>query len=88
MFTVEREDNPLLYLLNYLLSLALYGDKFAAESMRDIHDAFRAQLPHRKLCLQSKIKSSALDIPVFRTPGPNEAMTFEQVAKLPPRTPS
>ena len=68
-FIVEREDNPLLCLLDHLLSLALYDDVFAAESLRDVSNIFRAQVPRGKKCLQLKIKRSALDVPVFRAPG-------------------
>lgn len=42
---------------------------FAAESLRDVSNIFRARIPSGKKSLQLKIKRSALDIPVFRTPG-------------------
>lgn len=68
-FIVEREDNPLLCLLDHLLSLALYDDVFAAESLWNVSNIFRAKIPLAKKCLQLKMKRSALDIPVFREPG-------------------
>ncbi|KAL9119296.1 MAG: hypothetical protein Q9187_004151 [Circinaria calcarea] len=68
-FIVEREDNPLLYLLDHLLSLALSDSVFAAEPLRNISNIFRAEIPSGKKSLQLKIKRSALDTPVFREPG-------------------
>lgn len=68
-FIVKREDNPLLCLLDYLLSLALYDNVFAAGLLRNISNIFRAKIPPGKKSLQLKIKGSALDIPVFRIPG-------------------
>lgn len=68
-FIIEREDNPLLCLLDHLLHMALYDDVFAAESLRDVSNIFRAKIPSGKKCLQLKMKRNALDIPVFREPG-------------------
>ncbi|KAL2048847.1 hypothetical protein ABVK25_010905 [Lepraria finkii] len=68
-FIIKRKDNPLLCLLDYLLSLALYNNIFAAGSLQNISNIFRAKIPPGKKSLQLKIKSSPLDIPVFRIPG-------------------
>ncbi len=62
-FIVEREDNPLLCLLDRLLSLTLKDDVFAAKSLRDVCNIFQAQIPSGRKSLQLKIKASALDIP-------------------------
>ena len=68
-FIVEREDNPLLCLLDHLLSMALYDDVFAAEPLRNVNNIFRAEVPAGKKCLQLKMKRAVLDTPVFREPG-------------------
>ena len=68
-FIVEREENPLLCLLDHLLSLALYDDVFASKSLSNISNIFRAKIPSGRKSLQLKIKRSALDVPVFREPG-------------------
>ncbi|MCJ1367094.1 hypothetical protein MMC16_006226 [Acarospora aff. strigata] len=67
-FIVEREDNPLLCLLNHLLSIALYDDVFAAESLRNVSNIVRAKTPSGNKCLQLKMKI-VLDTPVFHEPG-------------------
>ena len=68
-FIVEREENPLLCLLDHLLSLALYDDVLAPEPVKNISNIFRATIPPGKKSLQLKVKRDALDTPVFREPG-------------------
>ncbi|KAI4285570.1 MAG: hypothetical protein L6R38_000537 [Xanthoria sp. 2 TBL-2021] len=68
-FIVEREENPILCLLDHLLSMALYNDVFAAELLRNVSNIFRAKVPSGKKCLQLKTKRRVLDTPVFREPG-------------------
>ncbi|KAL8855462.1 MAG: hypothetical protein Q9178_007895 [Gyalolechia marmorata] len=67
-FIVEREENPILCLLDHLLSMALYDDVFAAESLRNVSNIFRAKVPSGKKCLQLKTKRRVPDTPVFREP--------------------
>lgn len=43
-FIIEREDNPLLCLLDHLLHMALYDDVFAAESLRNVSNIFLAKM--------------------------------------------
>ena len=39
------------------------------QSLHNVSNIFRAEIPSGKKCLQLKIKRSKLDIPVFRAPG-------------------
>ncbi|KAL8997376.1 MAG: hypothetical protein Q9188_006340 [Gyalolechia gomerana] len=68
-FIVEREENPILCLLDHLLSMALYDEVFVAESLRNVSNIFQATIPSGKKCLQLKTKREVLDTPVFREPG-------------------
>jgi len=67
-FVVEREENPLLCLVDHLLFMALHDDVFVAESTRDVSYIFRVKPPSVKKSLTLKIKADALDQPVFREP--------------------
>ncbi len=67
-FVVEREKNPLLCLVDHLLSMTLHDDVFVAESTRDVSYIFRAKPSSAKKSLTLKIKADALDQPVFREP--------------------
>jgi len=67
-FVVEREENPLLCLVDHLLFMALHDDVFVAESTRDVSYIFRAKPSAAKKSLTLKIKADALNQPVFREP--------------------
>lgn len=66
---VEREDNPLLRLLNHLLSVALYKNVFAAKPLKDVSNIFQAKVPARKKLLQLKMKRTVLNTPISRENG-------------------
>ncbi len=68
-FVIEREENPLLCLVDHLLFMALCDNVFTAKSTRNIKNIFKAKIPSRKKCLILKMRGRALDIPVFCEPG-------------------
>ena len=49
--------------------MALFDDVFAAESLKNVSNIFRAKIPSGKKCLQLKMKRNVLDTPIFREPG-------------------
>ncbi|KAI9850843.1 MAG: hypothetical protein M1830_006950 [Pleopsidium flavum] len=67
-FIVEREEYPLICLLDHLLYLAVYDDVLVSPELRTVDNVFGTIVPLRKNSLQLKIKREVFDLPVFREP--------------------
>lgn len=67
-FIVEREEDPLICLLDHLLYLAVYDDVLVSPKLWTVDNVFGTIVPPRKNSLQLKIKREAFDLPVFREP--------------------
>ncbi|KAI4140728.1 MAG: hypothetical protein LQ341_003731 [Variospora aurantia] len=67
-FIVEREEYPLICLLDHLLYLAVYDDVLVSPKLRTVDNVFGTIVSPRKNSLQLKIKREIFDLPVFREP--------------------
>ena len=67
-FILEEEQNLLLDLVGHVISMACHDDAFDAQSMRDISQIYRIQIPSHKKSMTLKWKSEKLDLPLFRQP--------------------
>ncbi|KAL8733114.1 MAG: hypothetical protein Q9166_002306 [cf. Caloplaca sp. 2 TL-2023] len=56
IFIVEREEYPLICLLDHLLYLAVYDDVLVSLKLRTVDNVFDTIVPPRKNSLQLKIK--------------------------------
>ena len=65
-FIVEREEDPLICLLDHLLYLAVYDDVLVSPKLRTVDNVFGTIVPPWKNSLQLKIKRETFDLPVFR----------------------
>ncbi|KAG1884939.1 hypothetical protein F4604DRAFT_1918608 [Suillus subluteus] len=67
-FVITRTEDPLLCLVDHMLSMALKDEIFAATSIRDASTLFTVPIPSGKKSLTLHIKREAWDLPVFREP--------------------
>lgn len=62
------DDDPLFFLLNHFISLAVYDDAFEATSAKNVENMFRVQIPPGRKSLTLKWRRQVLDLTVFREP--------------------
>ena len=58
----------MLNLVGHVVSLACHDEAFAAQSMQDIGQLYRIQIPPHKTSMTLKWKGEKLDLPIFRQP--------------------
>ena len=74
-----ENDDPLLSLLDHLLSLAAHDNAFEAKSAQHVENIFRARMPPGRKSLILKWKRDVLDLPVFREKFADKTLRCEHV---------